>query len=328
MIKAETRLEILDVTLRDGEQTRGVSFSTSEKLNIAKFLLQKLNVDRVEIASARVSKGELETVQKIIEWAETEQLTERIEILGFVDGNKTVDWIKDSGARVLNLLTKGSLHHLEKQLNKTPKEFFADVSNVIEYAIKNGLKINVYLEDWSNGFRSSPDYVEALVKHLSKERIERIFLPDTLGVLSPEETFQGVDSLVQRYPNLHFEFHGHNDYDLSVANSLQAIRAGVKGLHASMNGLGERAGNTPLEALVTTIHDKSQAKTNINELAITEASRLVEVFSGKRISANRPIVGEDVFTQTAGVHADGDKKETCTQIRFYRSGSVEKEVTR
>ncbi|MBE8391752.1 2-isopropylmalate synthase, partial [Leptospira borgpetersenii serovar Hardjo-bovis] len=133
-------------------------------------------------------------------WAETEQLTERIEILGFVDGNKTVDWIKDSGARVLNLLTKGSLHHLEKQLNKTPKEFFADVSNVIEYAIKNGLKINVYLEDWSNGFRSSPDYVEALVKHLSKERIERIFLPDTLGVLSPEETFQGVDSLVQRYP--------------------------------------------------------------------------------------------------------------------------------
>lgn len=124
MTKAETRLEILDVTLRDGEQTRGVSFSTSEKLNIAKFLLQKLNVDRVEIASARVSKGELETVQKIIEWAETEQLAERIEILGFVDGNKTVDWIKDSGARVLNLLTKGSLHHLEKQLNKTPKEFF------------------------------------------------------------------------------------------------------------------------------------------------------------------------------------------------------------
>lgn len=93
MTKVETRLEILDVTLRDGEQTRGVSFSTSEKLNIAKFLLQKLNVDRVEIASARVSKGELETVQKIMEWAATEQLTERIEILGFVDGNKTVNWI-------------------------------------------------------------------------------------------------------------------------------------------------------------------------------------------------------------------------------------------
>lgn len=285
-------------------------------------------MDRVEIASARVSKGELETVQKIIEWAETERLTERIEILGFVDGNKTVDWIKDSGAKVLNLLTKGSLHHLEKQLNKTPKEFFADVSFVVEYAIKKGLKINVYLEDWSNGFRNSPDYVLSLVEHLSKERIERVFLPDTLGVLSPEETFQGVDSLVQKYPNLRFEFHGHNDYDLAVANSLQAIRAGVKGLHASMNGLGERAGNTPLEALVTAIHDKTRAKTNVNELAITEASRLVEVFSGKRISANRPIVGEDVFTQTAGVHADGDKKGICTQIRFYRNDSAGKEVTR
>src|SRR5688572_15100476 len=98
MTKTDSKLEILDVTLRDGEQTRGVSFSTSEKLNIAKFLLQKLNIDRVEIASARVSKGEFETVQKIIEWAETENLTHRIELLGFVDGNRTVDWIRDSGA--------------------------------------------------------------------------------------------------------------------------------------------------------------------------------------------------------------------------------------
>ncbi|MDV6237021.1 (R)-citramalate synthase CimA [Leptospira ellisii] len=308
MTKTTAKVEILDVTLRDGEQTRGVSFSTSEKLNIAKFLLQKLDIDRVEIASARVSKGEFETVQKIIEWANTESLSDRIELLGFVDGNRTVDWIRDAGAKVLNLLTKGSLHHLEKQLGKTPQEFFKDVSFTIDYARKNGLRVNVYLEDWSNGFRNSPEYVDSLVSHLSKENVERIFLPDTLGVLSPSETYRGVDELVQKFPELHFEFHGHNDYDLSVANSLEAIRAGVKGVHASVNGLGERAGNTPLEALITAIHDKTEFKTKVNELAITEASRLVEVFSGKRISANRPIVGEDVFTQTAGVHADGDKK--------------------
>ncbi|TGK18894.1 2-isopropylmalate synthase [Leptospira fluminis] len=301
-------IQILDVTLRDGEQTRGVSFSASEKLNIAKFLLQNLKVDRVEIASARVSQGELESVRGIMQWAESESLGDRIEILGFVDSRRSVDWILASGAKTLNLLTKGSLKHLTGQLMKSPEEHFSDVSETVRYAVDSGLSVNIYLEDWSNGYLNSPEYVFDFVAHLSKEPVGKIFLPDTLGVLSPEETFSGVEGLVKRHPNLHFEFHGHNDYDLSVANCLFAVKAGAKGVHVSVNGLGERAGNSPLEAVITALHDKGKVRTGVDEKCITEASRLVETFSGKRISSNRPVVGEDVFTQTAGVHADGDKK--------------------
>jgi (R)-citramalate synthase len=308
MEEKNLEIEILDVTLRDGEQTRGVSFNTEEKLNIAKYLLLNVKAKRVEVASARVSKGELATVKTITDWANKENLIERIEILGFVDHTLTPDWIYESGARTLNLLTKGSLRHLTLQLKKTVDEHISDIEKTVNYSSKKGISNNVYLEDWSNGYLHSPDYVEEFVTKLLKLPIQKIFLADTLGVLSPDETFSGVKFMVDKFPNIHFEFHGHNDYSLSVANCLSATKAGVRGLHVSVNGLGERAGNSPLEAVVTALHDKLGVKTNINETEITSVSRLVEVFSGKRIADNRPIVGQDVFTQTAGVHADGDKK--------------------
>lgn len=301
-------IQILDVTLRDGEQTRGVSFTKEEKLNIAKNLLEKVCVDRVEIASARVSKGELETVRAITDYARRNSFLDKIEILGFVDKTHSVDWAKEGGVTTINLLTKGSLHHLTHQLRKTPSEHLKDIEEVFVYAYKQNIQMNVYLEDWSNGIRNSPDYVFELVNGILKLEPKKIFLADTLGVLSPRETFENVTLMIKNFPNVHFEFHGHNDYDLSVANCLFAVEAGVKGLHVSVNGLGERAGNSPLEAVVTALHDKTNFKTNIVEREITSISRLVEVFSGKRISENRPIVGADVFTQTAGVHADGDKK--------------------
>ncbi len=301
-------IQILDVTLRDGEQTRGVSFTKDEKLNIAKNLLEKLHVDRVEIASARVSKGELETVKAITEYAKKNSLLDKIEILGFVDKTYSVDWAKEAGVLTINLLTKGSLHHLTHQLKKTLSEHLKDIEEVFMHAKKHNITVNVYLEDWSNGIRNSPDYVFELVYGILKLEPNKIFLADTLGVLSPKETFENVEQMVKNFPNVHFEFHGHNDYDLSVANCLFAVEAGVKGLHVSVNGLGERAGNSPLEAVVTALHDKTNFKTQVVEREITSISRLVEVFSGKRISENRPIVGADVFTQTAGVHADGDKK--------------------
>ncbi len=301
-------IEILDVTLRDGEQTRGVSFSTAEKLNVAKYLLLQLKADRVEVASARVSRGEQSTVRTIIDWAAKENLAHKVEILGFVDKNRTVEWMKESGAGVMNLLTKGSKKHLTLQLNKTEKEHLNDIEETVNCAIKNQIKVNVYLEDWSNGFKNSPEYVEEMVSGIIKFPINKIFLPDTLGVFSPDETFEAISFMIKKFPGIHFEFHGHNDYDLSVANCLFAVKAGVKGLHVSVNGLGERAGNSPMEAVITALHDKLGIRTNIVETEITGISKLVEAFSGKRISDNRPIVGQDVFTQTAGVHADGDKK--------------------
>jgi (R)-citramalate synthase len=308
MQEMKSNLEILDVTLRDGEQTRGVSFNTDEKLNIAKNLLLNVNVNRVEVASARVSKGELKTVQTISDWAKSENLNHKIEILGFVDKNHSVDWIYESGVRTMNLLTKGSLKHLTLQLKKTIDEHLHDIQETIEFATKKEIKVNVYLEDWSNGFLNSKNYVEEFVSKLVKFHTGKIFLADTLGILSPDETLNSVSHMCKSFPDTHFEFHGHNDYDLSVANCIAAANGGVKGLHVSVNGLGERAGNSPLEAVITALHDKTRFKTQINESHITSISKLVEIFSGKRISDNRPVVGQDVFTQTAGVHADGDKK--------------------
>jgi (R)-citramalate synthase len=301
-------IQILDVTLRDGEQTRGVVFTPDEKLNIAKYLLLNAKVPRVEIASARVSEGERFSVSNIVKWAKTEGLENRLEMLGFVDHKLTVDWMDSAGCKYLNLLTKGSERHTRLQLHKTLEEHLADIQKTVEYADSKGFYVSVYLEDWSNGFLHSPEHVLGMVDGLSKMPVKRIYLADTLGILSPDETFEGVNHVRSRFPELHFEFHGHNDYSLSVANCMAAAKAGVKGLHVSVNGLGERAGNSPLEAVITALHDKMNIQTGIVEKEITPLSKLVEAFSGKRVSENRPVVGRDVYTQTAGIHADGDKK--------------------
>ena len=148
------RIEIMDTTLRDGEQTSGVSFSVSEKLTIAKLLLEELRVDRIEIASARVSEGELQAVQGITSWADEHGFLDKIEVLTFVDGGKSLQWMNTAGAKVQNLLTKGSLNHLTHQLKQTPKEHFTAIAGVVEQGLRDGIKTNVYLEDWSNGMRN------------------------------------------------------------------------------------------------------------------------------------------------------------------------------
>jgi D-citramalate synthase len=305
----QRHIEIMDTTLRDGEQTSGVSFSASEKLTIAKLLLTDLNVDRIEIASARVSEGEFQAVKKITDWAKENGYIDRVEVLTFVDGDVSVNWMLDAGAKVMNLLTKGSLNHLTHQLKKTEAQHFAEIAAVLKLAKEKGIKSNVYLEDWSNGMRHSKEYVIHYLDFIQDQPIERILLPDTLGVLTPRETFEFVSELVNKYPHIHFDFHAHNDYDLGTANVLEAVKAGAKGLHLTINGMGERAGNASLASTVAVLHDNmKEVKTSVNEKSLYSVSKLVETFSGFRIPANKPVVGENVFTQTAGIHADGDKK--------------------
>ncbi len=299
----------MDTTLRDGEQTSGVSFSASEKLTIAQLLLTEVKVNRIEIASARVSEGEFQAVKKITDWAKANDLLERVEVLTFVDGQTSVNWMLEAGAKVMNLLTKGSLNHLTHQLKKTPEQHFADIAQVIALATSNNLLCNVYLEDWSNGMRHSKDYVLQYLDFLQHQPIKRVLLPDTLGVLVPSETYNYIKELTDRYPHIHFDFHAHNDYDLATANVLEAIKAGAKGLHLTINGMGERAGNAPLASAVAVINDHlPNITTTVTEKSLYSVSKLVETFSGFRIPANKPVVGENVFTQTAGIHADGDKK--------------------
>ncbi|MGH2646451.1 MAG: alpha-isopropylmalate synthase regulatory domain-containing protein [Ginsengibacter sp.] len=309
MPQSQRYIEIMDTTLRDGEQTSGVSFSASEKLTIAQLLLTEVKVDRIEVASARVSEGEFEAVKKITKWAKANGFLNKVEVLTFVDGDVSIQWMQKAGAKVMNLLTKGSLNHLTHQLKKKPEQHFADVTEVIKLSKKKGIECNVYLEDWSNGMRHSKDYVFQYLDFLSTQPVKRILLPDTLGILIPSEVFEFVSEIVQRYPGIHFDFHGHNDYDLGTANVLEAIRAGAHGLHLTVNGMGERAGNAPLASAIAVLNDfMPHIKSSVAEKSLYRVSKLVETFSGFRIPVNKPVVGENVFTQTAGIHADGDKK--------------------
>jgi len=309
MPKSARYIEIMDTTLRDGEQTSGVSFSASEKLTIAQLLLTEIKVDRIEIASARVSEGEFEAVKKITRWAKSKGMLKRVEVLTFVDGTISIDWMSKAGAKVMNLLTKGSLNHLTHQLKKTPEQHFSEIAKVFVLAKKKGIECNVYLEDWSNGMRNSPDYVFQYLDFLATQPVKRVMLPDTLGILEPHEVANFIGQIIPRYPKLHFDFHGHNDYDLGTANVLEAVRAGVHGIHLTVNGMGERAGNAPLASAVAVLHDfMPGVKTGVAEKSLYKVSKLVETFSGFRVPVNKPVVGENVFTQTAGIHADGDKK--------------------
>lgn len=301
-------IEIMDTTLRDGEQTSGVSFATTEKLSIAKLLLEELCVDRIEIASARVSEGEYASVKKVAKWAKDHGHINKIEVLGFVDGKTSLEWIQNAGCKVLNLLCKGSENHCKYQLRKTPEEHLADIKQVLAFAREMNIDVNIYLEDWSNGMRNSEDYVFFMVDSLKNESIKRFMLPDTLGILNPTETLQFCLKMIGRYPELHFDFHAHNDYDLAVANVYEAVKAGVSGVHVTINGLGERAGNAPLSSTVAVIHDQLKRKTRIDESKINTVSKLVESYSGIRVPANKPVIGDNVFTQVAGIHADGDNK--------------------
>lgn len=315
-------VEIVDTTLRDGEQTSGVSFIPQEKVGIARLLLEDLKVNRIEIGSARVSAGEEECVRHITDWAKIRNRLEKVEVLGFVDGGKSVEWIYNAGGRVINLLAKGSVHHLEGQLGKTKEEHLSNIRQEVEYATKKGMKVNLYLEDWSNGMKDSADYVFYMMDHLKDSGIVHFMLPDTLGVLSPRLTYDYCHEMVNRYPDSLFDFHPHNDYDFAVANACFAIEAGIQSIHVTVNGLGERAGNAPLSSVVAALHDQLHRHTSINEQKLSQVSKIVESYSGVLIPSNEPIIGENVFTQCAGIHADGDNKNNlyCNALLPERFG--------
>jgi D-citramalate synthase len=310
------RIEVMDTTLRDGEQAEGISMMPEEKRTIASRLLETVKVDRIEVASARVSEGERRAVRSIIDYAESKGMTDRIEILGFVDMNRSVDWATSVGARVINLLTKGSLHHCREQLKKTHDQHLDDIRRTIEYGVKHGMTFNVYLEDWSGGMLGSFDYVEEHIQALCGMEVRRIMLPDTLGLLAPPQVRDFVSRVIAKFPDRHFDYHGHDDYGLGTANTLEAAIAGVRGVHVTVNGMGERAGNVTLDEVVVALRDHAGIKTGVDERALSDISKLVEVFSGRRVPPNKPIVGENVFTQTAGIHADGDMKGNLYESRL------------
>jgi len=156
--------------------------------------------------------------------------------------------------------------------------------------------------------------------------IDHYMLPDTLGVMSPDEVYASLHDMKQRFAECQFDFHPHNDYGLGTANAMAAVKAGISTIHCTVNCLGERAGNASLAEVCLVLRDKMNVQLSIDETEIYTLSQMVENFSGKMVADNTPVVGADVFTQTAGIHADGDQKGELYQTvlspdRFNRSRS-------
>jgi D-citramalate synthase len=310
------RIQVMDTTLRDGEQTPDIAYTPEEKLQLARLLLSEVNVDRIEIAQVKVSAGEATAARRITSWARRQGWSDRVEILGLADGRASVDWIVEAHGKVLNLLTKGSERHCRGQLGMAPEKHRERVAETVAYARRRRLLVNAYLEDWSSGVRDSFDYVFAMVQCLREAGVARVYLADTLGVLAPDQVRRYVELMVGTWPDVRFEFHAHNDYGLATANCLAAVEGGARGVHTSVNGLGERAGNARLAEVVAALHDQTRFRTGVVEERLGSVSRMVESFSGKDMPGNTPIVGRDVFTQTAGIHADGDAKADLYQTRL------------
>jgi len=312
------RVQLMDTTLRDGEQTPDVAFSGDEKLLIAQHLLEQVGVDRIEICSALVSPGEQATAARIARWAGDCGRLEQIEALGFADGSRSVEWLRGAGLTRMNLLAKGSEQHCTLQLGLKPAQHLRRIAQTLEAAAQAGVELSgVYLEDWSRGCRDNPAYVATLLEALQALGVRRVYLADTLGVLGPAAVLRQVRSVRRSFPELALEFHAHNDYGLATANCLAALRAGARGLHVTVNGLGERAGNACLAQVAVALHDHAGARTGVNEARLFELSQLVARASGHALGHNAPLLGSSVFTQTAGVHADGDAKAAlyCSELK-------------
>ena len=216
---------------------------------------------------------------------------------------------------MLNLLAKGSEHHCRHQLGKTLDEHAARrARDHRDLPSGRGLTVNLYLEDWSNGYRDNPDYVYGMVDRWPTAGIGHFMLPDTLGVMTPDQVFAPPSSTwALASPGCGFDFHPHNDYGLGTANVLAAAQAGAAAVHCTVNCLGERAGNASLAEVVVNLQDQLGLTLGIDETHIVRLSEMVEYFSGKRIADNAPLSGPMSSPRPAASTPTATRRATCTR---------------
>ncbi len=295
------KVKVLDTTLRDGEQTPGVSLTPDEKLRIA-VKLDSMGVNIIEAGSAITSPGEREGIKKIT----SEGLS--AEICSFaraVTGD--IDAALECDVDSVHLVVPTSDLHIEHKLKKTREEVLQQAIDSTQYAVDHGLIVELSAEDST---RSDMEFLTQIFQEGIKTGAHRICACDTVGMLTPEKSFEFYGQLSKIGAPL--SVHCHNDFGLAVANSLSALRAGATEVHATINGIGERAGNASLEEIAVSLYSLYDVKTDINIQMLYEVSRMVARLTGVYLQPNKAIVGENAFAHESGIHADGVIKKAET----------------
>ncbi|MEM2986865.1 MAG: 2-isopropylmalate synthase, partial [Nitrososphaerota archaeon] len=295
-------MRIFDTTLRDGEQTPGVSLTPEEKLIIAK-QLDKLGVDVIEAGFPATSKGEIEAIKLIA----NENL--KAEICALSRTTKSdIDSVIDCNIKSIHLFIATSDIHLKYKLEMTREQVLEKAIEAIDYSKAHGLTIEFSAEDAT---RTDIDFLKKFYENVCKAGVDRINVPDTVGIMTPKKFYDLILEL-KKVVNKPISVHCHNDFGMAVANSLAGIEAGATQIHVTINGLGERAGNAALEEIVANLEILYGYKTNIKTNLIYETSKLVSQLTGIYVQPNKAIVGENAFAHESGIHTHGVIKNPLT----------------
>ena len=291
-------VRIFDTTLRDGEQTPGISLSPEKKLSIAK-KLDELGVDAIETGFPIISDGEREAVKMIT------RANLKAELCGLARTNiKDIDAVIDCGLNYVHTFIATSDIHLEYKLKMTREQALEKAIEAVEYGKSRGIQVEFSAEDAT---RTDREFLKEVFSKVAKAGADRIDIPDTVGYSTPqyiaEITKDAVDAT-----NLPISVHCHNDFGLAVANAISGIQAGAQCAHVTINGIGERAGNASLEEFVMALNSlqfEQKWKTSINTKLLYDTSRFVSKLVGISVQPNKAIVGENAFGHESGIHTHG-----------------------
>jgi 2-isopropylmalate synthase len=307
------RVYIFDTTLRDGEQSPGVSLNTEEKLRIAK-QLAKLNVDVIEAGFPVASTGDFEAVQAIAREVRGPVIC-GLARANYGDIDRAWEALKEAEHPRIHLFIATSDLHLKYKLQKSRDEVLRLAVDGIKYAKQYTSDVEFSAEDAS---RSDIDYLCEVVEAAIEAGATVINLPDTVGYSVPSEFGEFIQEIRQRVNNIDkviLSVHCHNDLGLGVANSLAAVRAGANQVEVAVNGLGERAGNAALEEIVMALYTKQVyygCETQIKYDELYRTSRMVSSLTGMQVQRNKAVVGKNAFLHESGIHQDGVLKERTT----------------
>lgn len=310
---SQEKVTIFDTTLRDGEQSAGIGLTTKEKLEIAQ-QLERLGVDVIEAGFAASSPGDLEAVQSIAETVRTPIIASLARCY-LPDVDAAWEGVKNAARPRIHVFISSSDNHIMNLLRKNPEE-------VMDAAVASVERAKSYCEDVEfspmDATRTDPDYLFKMLEAVIDAGANTVNIADTVGYTIPSEFSERIEDIKKNVPNIDkavMSVHCHNDLGLSVANSLAAVRSGVRQVEGCINGLGERAGNASLEEIIMAIetrNDLFDVSTNIDTTQIYRTSRLVSDITGFPVQPNKAIVGANAFRHASGIHQDGVIKDRST----------------